>query len=192
MAPDHAKIPTTLPRPIDDGLTSHLLGSLIPSTLTLISTSDTHVKLSALPGLTILFCYPRTGAPGETVSEEWNNTPGARGCTAEASSYRDDHSTLKELGVDAVFGLSTQDTSFQKEAKERLHLPYDLLSDEKLQFVEGLKMPIFQWEGQPLIKRCTLALRDGKVEHVWYPVFPPQENSTEVAAWLKASQKAEA
>jgi len=128
------------------------------------------------------------GAPGETVTEEWNNTPGARGCTAEACSYRDDYWTLKELGVDAGFGLSTQDTPFQKKTKKHLHLPYDLLSDEKLEFLKGMKMPILEWEGQPLIKRCTLALRDGKVVHVWYPVFPPNENSAEVAAWLKASQ----
>ena len=186
-----AAIPKTLPRPIDDGLTSHLLGSPIPTTLSLISTKDTHVKLSALPGLTILFCYPRTGAPGEKVSDEWNNTPGARGCTAEATSYRDNLSTLKELGVDTVFGLSTQDNAFQKEAKERLGLPYDLLSDEKLEFVKAMRMPIFEWEGQQLIKRCTLAFREGKVEHVWYPVFPPDENPDEVAAWLKTAQKTE-
>jgi peroxiredoxin len=90
--------------------------------------------------------------------------------------------------VDAVFGLSTQDTPFQKETKERLHLPYDLLSDDKLEFVKEMKMPIFEWEGQPLIKRCTLAIRDGKVEHVWYPVFPSNENSAEVASWLRASK----
>ena len=126
------------------------------------------------------------------MSDEWNNTPGARGCTAEASSYRDNFSTLKELGVETVFGLSTQDTAFQKEAKERLGLPYELLSDEKLEFVKAMKMPIFEWEGQPLIKRCTLALREGRVEHVWYPVFPPNENPAEVVEWLKTAQKTEA
>ncbi|KUJ13424.1 BcpB protein [Mollisia scopiformis] len=189
MAVDHSKIPITLPVPVDDGLTSHLLGSLVDKDLVLTSTKDEFIKLSALPGLTILFCFPRTGASGETPSQEWNNTPGARGCTAEASSYRDDYSTLKDLGVSAVFGLSTQDTAFQKETKERLKLPYDLLSDEKLEFVEALKMPIFEWEGKPLIKRCTIALRDGKIEHVWYPVFPSNENSTEVAKWLKTTKK---
>lgn len=93
--------------------------------------------------------------------------------------------------MDTVFGLSTQDTAFQKEAKDRLGLPYDLLSDEKLEFVKAMKMPVFEWEGQPLIKRCTLALREGKVEHVWYPVFPPNENSAEVAAWLKTAKQTE-
>lgn len=114
-----------------------------------------------------------------------------RGCTAEASSYRDNFSTLKELGVNAVFGLSTQDTEFQKETKERLGLPYDLLSDENLEFVKGMKMPIFEWEGKPLVKRCTLALREGTVKHVWYPVFSPNESASEVAAWLKSNRKTE-
>ncbi|KAK2740151.1 peroxiredoxin DOT5 [Colletotrichum kahawae] len=185
MALNHADVPKTIPQPVDDGLTSHLLGSSIPGDLSLVSTQGTAVKLADLPGLTIVFIYPRTGAPGEAVPQEWNNTPGARGCTAEASSYRDNYSTLRGLGVTAVFGLSVQDTEYQKEVKERLELPYDLLSDENLDFVNAMKMPVFEWDGKPLAKRCTLALREGKVEHVWYPVFPPDENSKEVAAWLK-------
>ncbi|KAK2600017.1 hypothetical protein QQS21_005251 [Conoideocrella luteorostrata] len=185
MALNHAEIPKTIPRPVDDGLASHLKGLSIPDGISLASTGHSHVKLSELPGLTILFVYPRTGAPGEVVKEEWNNTPGARGCTAEASSYRDKHSELTELGVNSLFGLSVQDTAFQAEAKDRLGLKYDLLSDEKLEFARAMQMPTFEWEGKPLLKRCTLALREGKVEHVWYPVFPPDENAAEVAAWLK-------
>ncbi|KAH7000949.1 thioredoxin-like protein [Ilyonectria destructans] len=186
MSLDHAQVPKTIPRPVDDGLASHLLGSTIPADLSLVSTQGTSVKLAELPGLTVLFCYPRTGAPGEAVKPEWNNTPGARGCTAEACSYRDNFPRLTELGANAVFGLSVQDSAYQQEAKERLGLPYDLLSDEKLEFVKAMKMPVFEWEGKPLTKRITLALRDGKVEHAWYPVFPPDENSAQVAAWLGA------
>lgn len=143
------------------------------------------MNLARLPGLTTLFCYPRTGVPGEAVPDEWNNMPGARGCTAEAKSYRDDFDTIKELGVSAVYGLSAQDTDYQREVKERLHLPYDMLSDANLDFTKALNMPTFEWEGKPLVKRTTLAIRDGKIEHVWYPVFPPDENSKEVIAWLK-------
>ncbi|KAI1111770.1 thioredoxin-like protein [Nemania sp. NC0429] len=186
MALDHSQVPKTIPRPVDDGLASHLLGSSIPADLTLVSTQQKSVKLSELPSLTILFCYPRTGAPGEAVKEEWNNTPGARGCTAEASSYRDNFASLKELGVNAIYGLSVQDTAYQKEVKDRLGLPYDILSDDKLEFIKAMKMPVFEWEGATLIKRCTLAIKDGKVVHVWYPVFPPDENPSHVAAWLKA------
>jgi peroxiredoxin len=175
---------------MDDGLANHLLGSNIPPTLTLTSTQGKPIRIAELPGLTIIFCYPRTGAPEEPVKEEWNNTPGARGCTAEASGYRDGYPALTALGVDAVFGLSTQGTAFQKEAKERLHLPFDILSDENLQFIKTMKMPTFEWEGQVLTKRITLAVKDGKIEHVWYPVFPPAENATEVAEFLKTAKLA--
>ncbi|KAI1145986.1 thioredoxin-like protein [Nemania diffusa] len=189
MALDHSQVPKMIPRPVDDGLASHLLGSSIPVDLTLVSTQQLPVKLSELPGLTILFCYPRTGAPGEAVKEEWNKTPGARGCTAEAGSYRDNFVSLKELGVDTVYGLSVQDTAYQKEVKDRLGLPYDILSDNELEFIKSMKMPVFEWEGALLAKRCTLAIKDGKVVHVWYPVFPPDENPSQVVAWLKATEK---
>ncbi len=101
----------TIPRPVDDGLAAHLLGSTVPADLALVSASDTPVKLSELPGLTIVFCYPRTGAPGEAGPDEWKNMPGARGCTAEASSYCDSDSKLTELGANAVVGLSVQGTA---------------------------------------------------------------------------------
>ena len=169
-------------------MTSHLPGASIPAELALVATDGTTVKLSELPGLTILFCYPRTGAPGEEIPEEWNNTPGARGCTAEAINYGKKFTALTELGVNTVFGLSVQSTQYQQEVKERLHLPFDLLSDEKLDFVKALQMPTFEWQGSPLVKRCTLALKDGKVKHVWYPVFPAAENADEVAKWLKAGK----
>ncbi|KAI0097226.1 redoxin family protein [Nemania sp. FL0031] len=187
MALDHSQVPTTIPHPVDDGLASHLLGSSIPTDLTLVSTQEIPIKLSELPGLTILFCYPRTGAPGEAVKEEWNKMPGARGCTAEAGSYRDSFASLKELGVNTIYGLSVQDTAYQKEVKDRLRLPYDILSDYKLEFVKAMKMPVFEWEGATLAKRCTLAIKDSKVLHVWYPVFPPDENASQVVAWLKAT-----
>jgi len=183
-----AQVPKTIPQPVDDGLASHLVGSSIPDDLSLISTQDTSVNLGKLTGLTIVFCYPRTGTPGEAAPEKWNNTPGARGCTGEACNYRDNFDNLKDQGVDAVFGLSVQSTSYQKEVKERLNLTYNLLSDEKLEFVKAMQMPVFEWEGEPLIKRCTLALRDGKIEHIWYPVFPPDENANEVVAWLESKK----
>jgi len=178
-------VPKTIPRPVDDGLASHLFGSSVPADVVLTSTSDASINLAALPGLTILFVYPRTAAPGEAVTEEWNNTPGARGCTAEVCHYRDDWSALAALGANAVFGLSVQSTSYQKEVKERLGLPFDLLSDEKLELVKALRLPVLEWQGAPLAKRITLVLADGKVERVWYPVFPPEASSTEVAAWLR-------
>lgn len=146
------------------------------------------MDLSTLSGRTILFCYPRTGAPGETISDEWNLIPGARGCTPQACAFRDLQQQLLKLGVKQLFGLSTQDTPYQQEAHQRNHLPYDLLSDEQLEFARALKLPLFKWKGVHLIKRLALAIDDGKIVKVWYPVFPPDKNASEVVEWLESQQ----
>jgi peroxiredoxin len=175
--------PSDLPVPKDDGACSHLMGSNMPS-VTLFDTSGQTVDVASLSGLTIVFCYPRTGAPGESITDDWNAIPGARGCTPQACSFRDQLTELRELGVKNVFGLSTQDTPYQAEAKARLHLPYELLSDAELVFAKALKLPTFEWQGRKLIKRLALAIEDAKIIHVWYPVFPPDSNANEVVKWL--------
>jgi peroxiredoxin len=156
--------------------------------ISLPDTSGNSIDVASFSGLTILFCYPRTGAPGETITDDWNAIPGARGCTPQACSFRDELAELQKHGVTNVFGVSTQDTPYQAEAKARLHLPYELLSDEDLTLVKALGLPTFEWHGTKLIKRCALAVRDAKIIHVWYPVFPPDSNAKEVAKWL-ASRK---
>jgi peroxiredoxin len=156
--------------------------------ISLSDTSGQSIDVASFSGLTIIFCYPRTGAPGETITDDWNAIPGARGCTPQACSFRDELAELRKLGVQNVFGVSTQDTPYQAEAKARLHLPYELLSDEELTLVKVLGLPTFEWHGKRLIKRCALAVQDAKIIHVWYPVFPPDSNAKEVAKWL-ASRK---
>jgi peroxiredoxin len=175
--------PSDLPVPQDDGACSHLTGSSMPS-VPLSDTSGNTVDIASLTGLTILFCYPRTGAPGEKIGDDWNSIPGARGCTPQACSFRDQLAELRDHGVKNVFGLSTQDTSYQSEVKDRLHLPYELLSDEKLAFVKALGLPTFEWHDKTLIKRLAIAIEDAKIIHVWYPVFPPDSNAKEVVKWL--------
>lgn len=178
--------PSDLPIPQDDGACSHLKGSNVPSVF-LPDTSGHQVDVAALSGLTILFCYPRTGGPGETITSEWNSIPGARGCTPQACSFRDEFAEL-QLFVSHVFGVSTQDTPYQAEIKERVHLPYELLSDEHLEFAKALKLPTFEWEQKTLIKRLALAIKDGTIIHVWYPVFPPDSNAKEVVKWLASGK----
>lgn len=180
--------PTDLPVPIDDGACDHLLNATLPS-VTLRATNGLPVHLSVLPtGLTIIFCYPRTGEPNEVIPDEWNYIPGARGCTPQACSFRDNFPALKDHGVSTVYGLSTQSTEYQKEVKERVHLPYELLSDEDLEFATSLKLPTFEWKGNTLIKRMALAIRDGRITKVWYPVFPPDQSAAQVLEWLKAGE----
>ena len=114
----------------------------------------------------------------------WNAIPGARGCTPQSCAFRDHHQELKALGVSELFGLSTQDSAYQQETAERLHLPFELLSDEKLEFAQALRLPTFEVDGMKLIKRITLIVRDGRIEKVFYPVFPPDRNAQQVLTWL--------
>jgi peroxiredoxin len=182
---DAFALPSNIPAPSDDGAASHLQSTKLPL-VSLPSTSDSNIDISGLPGLNIIFCYPRTAAPGETVPDEWNSIPGARGCTPQACGFRDASDDFKSHGVEAIYGVSTQSTAYQQELRERVKLSYELLSDEKLQLVEALKLPTMEWEGKTLIKRLAMAVEDGKVVKVWYPVFPPDRNAGDVLEWLKS------
>lgn len=182
-----ANTPADLPVPLDDGACSHLVGMKLPS-ISLPLTSGESVDLSTESGLVILFCYPRTGAPGESIPASWDSIPGARGCTPQACSFRDASDDLAKHGVDKVYGLSTQSTEYQKEARNRLRLPYHLVSDDELRFAKAMSIPTFTYEGNTLVKRVTLAARDGEIVKVWYPVFPTHESANEVLKWLKSKQ----
>jgi len=176
------ELPADLPVPIDDGACDHLAGMRVPS-IPLRSTSGRLVELAALRGRTVLYCYPRTGRPEVEPPQGWNEIAGARGCTPQSCAFRDHFKEIQSLGA-GVFGLSTQTTEYQREAAERLHLPFELLSDAELLFAKALRLPTFQVESMTLIKRLTLILRDGRVEKVFYPVFPPDANAAEVVEWL--------
>jgi peroxiredoxin len=176
------QLPEDLPVPLDDGACDHLKGVSLPSS-ELPSTAGRVVDLSRLRGRTIVYCYPRTGRPDQALPSGWNQIPGARGCTPQSCAFRDHAAELESLGVQ-VFGLSTQTTEYQREAAERLHLPFELLSDADLQFTRALTLPTFEVEAMILIKRVTFVVNDGRIEHVFYPVFPPDTNAAEVIAWL--------
>jgi len=176
---------STLPAPEDDGAARHLLGMSVPS-IALPATDGSSIDLSAIPGRAVLYAYPRTGRPGEPNPDGWEAIPGARGCTPQSCAFRDHFAELQSLGVGCLFGLSTQDTAYQREAAQRLHLPFPLLSDERLALTDALRLPTFTTHGMTLHKRLTLILRDGRIEHVFYPVFPPDRNAADVAAWLRA------
>lgn len=174
---------STIPAPLDDGATRHLVGAPIAS-VRLPATTGVAVNLSSLHGRTIVYAYPRTGKPGVANPDGWDTIPGARGCTPQTCSFRDHFAELKALGVNHLFGLSTQDSDYQREAAERLHLPFALLSDERLELTRALNLPTFQTSGMTLLKRFTLVIDDGTIGHVFYPVFPPDRSATDVITWL--------
>jgi peroxiredoxin len=181
------ELPDDLPVPADDGACDHLPGVALPAT-GLRSTGGGLVDLSKLDGRVVVYIYPRTGRPDQELPTGWNAIPGARGCTPQSCAFRDHQSELKSLGA-RVFGLSTQTTEYQREMVDRLHLPFDVLSDADLELTRALLLPTFDVDGMTLVKRITLILRDGKVEEVFYPVFPPDKNADEVVAWLKTHQR---
>jgi peroxiredoxin len=176
------ELPKDLPIPADDGACDHLPGVRLPS-VPLTSTTERVVDLAKVSGRTVVYCYPRTGRPDVDLPQGWNEIPGARGCTPQSCAFRDHYQELQVLGAE-VFGLSSQDSNYQREAVERLHLPFPLLSDEKLLFTKALKLPTFEVESMTLIRRLTLVIKDGSVEYVFYPVFPPDKNADEVIDWL--------
>jgi len=177
--PDWSKIPA----PADDGGARHLPGSRVPS-VPLPATDGSTVDLSALAGRAVVYAYPRTGPPDGANPEGWDMIPGARGCTPQSCAFRDHFAELKALGVSHLFGLSTQDTAYQREAAGRLRLPFPLLSDERLDLTRAMRLPTFEAGGMVLLKRLTLVLHDGAVERVFYPVFPPDRSAADVIDWL--------
>jgi peroxiredoxin len=180
-------LPTGLPAPEDDGAASHLAGMRLPM-VTLRATDGTQVDVARLAGRTVVYIYPRTGRPGVALPDGWDSIPGARGCTPQSCSFRDHFAELKALGVSHLFGLSTQDTDYQREAVDRLHLPFAILSDAGLQLTRALSLPTFEVAGMTLLKRMVLVIDNGAITRAFYPVFPPDESAAVVAGWLRASR----
>jgi peroxiredoxin len=178
-----------IPAPPDDGAARHLEGMTVPD-VALPATDGTQVSLAKLAGRVVVFAYPRTGVPGQiSLVDDWDMIPGARGCTPQTCAFRDLHKVMVAAGAARVFGLSTQDTAYQREAAERLHLPFPLLSDEKLALAKALRLPTMQVAGQTLIKRMAMVIDDGTIGRVFYPVFPPDRNAGDVLAWLERNRR---
>ena len=178
------QLPANLPRPNDDGGARHLKGMALPD-LELPSTGNRRVNLSTVSAPRIvIYAYPMTGRPDRQLPQGWDDIPGARGCTPETCGFRDHHKDLAKLHAE-VFGVSTQDTAYQQEMVKRLEVPFEVLSDEQMTFARALELPTFTVDGMTLLKRLTIVARSGRIEHVFYPVFPPDAHAEEVIAWLK-------
>jgi len=181
---DYTILPEGLPVPTDDGAADHLRGLILPA-LSLPTSNGDSLDLADLgAGRTVIYLYPLTGQPGVDLPEGWDAIPGARGCSTEACDFRDHFEELRSAGVDRVFGMSSQDPSYQAEAVERLRLPFDMISDETFALGDALRLPCFAAPGHDrLYARLTLVIRDGAIEHVFYPVFPPNTHAQQVLDW---------
>jgi peroxiredoxin len=190
MTPSSIETPdwSTIPAPEDDGAARHLTGMRVPS-LSLPATDGSTVNFAKLHGRTAVYAYPRTGRPGVPNPEGWDSIPGARGCTPQTCAFRDHFAELKTAGVDHLYGLSTQSPAYQREAAERLHLPFAILSDDHLHLTRAMHLPTFEASGMTLLKRLTLIINNGIIEHVFYPVFPPDRNASDVLEWLTSRNR---
>ncbi|MGH8671374.1 MAG: peroxiredoxin [Burkholderiales bacterium] len=184
MSTNLSQLPENLPVPVDDGAAARLEGSLLPD-LALLKTDGATIILADLKGQWVIYIYPMTGRPDVPLPDGWDGVPGARGCTPQSCGFRDHYAELKALKT-GVFGLSAQTTEYQREARDRLHLPFELLSDSSLKLKSALRLPTFNVAGMELFKRLTLVAENGRIKKVFYPVFPPDRNADEVLAWLRA------
>jgi peroxiredoxin len=186
MATDYSELPPNLPVPEDDGAADHLTGMALPE-VHLPSTLGGTLDLADLSrGLLIAYVYPRTGTPGQPSPADWDDIPGARGCTPQSCAYRDSLAEFTSLGA-TVLGVSAQSSGEQSEFAEREHIPFPLLGDRGLRLRDALRLPTFEAGGMTLYKRLTLVAEGGKIAKVFYPVFPPDRNAAEVLAWLTSA-----
>jgi len=180
------QLPDNLPVPEDDGAAAHLLGLALPA-VTLPAAKGGAVALGSLKGYAVIYCYPMTGRPDVPLPAGWDEIPGARGCTPQSCSFRDHHQEL--LALDAqVYGLSTQTFEYQREMVDRLHLPFQVLSDHEYGFQRALNLPTFEAAGMRLLKRLTLVTQDAVIKAVHYPIFPSDSDPQWVIDCLKRLQ----
>ncbi|GAA2587767.1 redoxin family protein [Actinomadura fulvescens] len=185
VLPPADPLPDNLPAPADDGAADHLPGRQLPP-LTFVATDGSQIRLdAACAGRWILFVYPLTGDPAADIPQGWNEIPGARGCSQEACSFRDNLAELRECGIDRVIALSSDRAEYQQALVRRLHLPYPLLSDPDHYLSRTLDLPTFEANGTTLYKRITLVMRGATIEHAFYPIFPPDTHAQEVVKWLR-------
>jgi peroxiredoxin len=172
---DPYALPEGLPVPEDDGAADHLTGAQLPDLVLPSSQGAVNVR-----DFVVLYVYPRTGKPGQSLLPGWNEIPGARGCTPQSCGFRD---LYADLGV-SVAGVSAQSLHDQMEFAQRNEMPFPVISDEWLDLARDPGLPTFEVEGLTLYKRLALVAERGTIVKVFYPVFPPDRNAQEVLAWL--------
>ena len=132
----------------------------------------------------VLYFYPMTGRPDKPLPDNWNNIPGAKGCTIQTCLFRDNYDEIITLNAVPI-GISTQSIDDNKEMTNRLKIPYDILSDEKLELSDELNIPTFSVESKIFLKRITLIVEKKIIKKVFYPINDINKHIEEVLKWLK-------
>ncbi len=185
---DPTHLPANLPEPVDDGACDHLRGLELPPIELPSTTGIVHSLHDVSSRWLVLYVYPRTGGPEVNLPEDWDLIPGARGCPPQSCAFRDHHAELQALDA-TVWGLSAQPIEEQREFVDRMHIPFPLLNDSALRLIEQpLRLPTFNVEDLTLYKRVTLIADEARISRVFYPVFPPDRNASEVIDYLRSGR----
>ena len=160
-----------------------LRGVPLPA-LSLPATTGSAVELGSPElGDHVLFVYPKTGRPDRPAPAAWATFPGAKGCTAQSCEFRDLADDFARIGF-RILGLSGQASDYQREAAERLHLPYPLLSDPGLRLAAELGLDTFEFERERLYARVTLVVRAGVIDRAYRQIPDPGAHPKSVLADL--------
>jgi peroxiredoxin len=185
MNEDYRVQPMELSMPVDDGAADDLPGRVVPGA-SLSSTLGGRLDLrEATRRLAVIYIYPRTDVPGAPPPEGWEEIPGAPGCTPQSRAFRDHVLELAAYGA-SVFGLSSQSLAEQCEFAQRERIPYPLLSDPGMQLAEALGLPTFEADGRRFYRRLTFLAHEQRIAKVFYPIFPPRQNASQILRWLAA------
>jgi hypothetical protein len=145
--------------------------------------------LAKIPGRVVLFAYPRTGVPGQiSPVDGWDMIPGARGCTPQTCAFRDQHKEIIAAGAARVFGLSTQDSAYQRGCGTAASaFPAPLGREARV--VEGAPASNNGGGRHDAHQASGVGDRRRDPHKGFYPVFPPDRNAGDVLTWLEQNPR---
>lgn len=164
-------------------LMGHLIGRRMPN-VDLEPTSGSPVNPAKILGPAVIFCYPYTGRPGYENPPNWDHIPGAHGSTPQALAYSAAYGHFRRLGV-KLYGLSFQDTEWQRDFVARNGLTFRLLSDAPRGFSSRLGLPFFETGGAAYLQRMTFIAHDGVITAMRFPVPEPERDAEIVLEMLQ-------
>jgi len=168
----------------DDGAAKHLKNKSIPN-ISLPNQQGNLLRLHRADTFRlVLYFFSMTGRPDKPLPDNWNNIPGAKGCTIQTCSFRDNYDDIISLNAVPI-GISTQTVDDNKEMTTRLGVPYDVLSDEKLELRAKLNLPMFSINKKNYLKRITLIIEKNIIKKVFYPIYPVDNHIEEILKWLQ-------